>query len=206
MDQKPAGLSPPSIGAFDNPSPFVAAQFPSISVFPFIVVLPIQRDVLPFLCLPQRVGALTPLGNHSFRLLSRSALGQGIRTCRSMAFASITPERALSGIASSLPNTTLFVPCPTWCCCRPYRPLLGASEAAISRELWPKVKATYRAESIVPVCITHRVLSKHVGLLAERRSSLSFLCRGSVNNSLINFHSSSIQQLHRLRRKSSIWY
>ena len=45
-DEQSAELPQPCVGAFDDPSPFVASQFPAIFVSPLLVVLPVRRDQL----------------------------------------------------------------------------------------------------------------------------------------------------------------
>lgn len=46
MDQYPAELAEPGVGAFDFPASFVASQFPPILVSFFLVVLSVGRDQL----------------------------------------------------------------------------------------------------------------------------------------------------------------
>jgi len=75
-DEQSAELSQPGIGAFDNPAPFVASQFPAIFVSPLLVVFPVRRDQLdaaPLPSLSQRIGVVTPVRNHPFGLLPRPA-------------------------------------------------------------------------------------------------------------------------------------
>jgi len=76
--QQSSELTEPSIGSFDDPSPFVAAHFPSIFIPPLPVILPIRRDQLDA-TLPesfaQRIGIVGAVGNHPFWLLPRSTFG-----------------------------------------------------------------------------------------------------------------------------------
>ena len=46
IGDRSAEMSQPGVGAFDNPAPFVASQFPSIFVSPLLVILPVRRDQL----------------------------------------------------------------------------------------------------------------------------------------------------------------
>ncbi len=79
-DEQSAELSQPGVGAFDNPAPFVASQFPAILVSPLFVVLPVGRDQLdasPFPSLPQWIGVVTPVCDHPFWLLPRPTFRPG---------------------------------------------------------------------------------------------------------------------------------
>jgi hypothetical protein len=120
-NQQPAELSQPRMGGFDDPAPFVAAQFAAILVPPLLVVLPIGRnqfDPSPLPSLAQRVGVVTPVGDHPLRLLSRPALWLGTRTSASVASASVTSagealsSRTPSGRPSLSTSTIHFVPLP----------------------------------------------------------------------------------------------
>ncbi len=69
-DQHAAELTEPGISAFGLPASLVAPQFPSILVFPLLVVLPVERDQLnasPFPSLPQRIGVVAAVGDYSLR-------------------------------------------------------------------------------------------------------------------------------------------
>jgi len=76
-NQQAAKLSEPCIGPLDDPSPFVASEFSSIFVTPFLVVLPIgcnQFDA-PLVQAPaQRVRIVAAIGDHPLRPLPRPAL------------------------------------------------------------------------------------------------------------------------------------
>src|SRR5215471_4608316 len=75
-NQQSAKLPQPSIGSFYDPASFVAAEFASIFVPSFLVVLAIrgnQFDVPLEQALPQRIGIVGGVGDHSLRLLSRAA-------------------------------------------------------------------------------------------------------------------------------------
>jgi hypothetical protein len=79
-NEQSAGLSQPGVGAFDNPAAFVASQFPTIFVFPLLVVLPVRRDKLdaaPPPSLPQWIGVVTPVRDHPFWLLPRPTFRPG---------------------------------------------------------------------------------------------------------------------------------
>ena len=68
----------PSVGAFDDPASFVSPELPAALVAPELAVLAVRNDEVdaaflePF---PQRIGVVGAVGDHSFRLLSRSAFG-----------------------------------------------------------------------------------------------------------------------------------
>jgi len=85
-------LPQPSVGAFDLPAPFAASQFPAILISPLLVVFPVgcdQLDASPFPSLPQWIGIVAAVSDHSFRLLPRPAFGsrdadlveRGVRKC-----------------------------------------------------------------------------------------------------------------------------
>jgi len=76
--QQSSELAQPRVGAFDDPTPLVAAQFASIFVPPGLAILPVRRDQLDatFLqALAQRVRIVGCIRNHSFRLLPRTPFG-----------------------------------------------------------------------------------------------------------------------------------
>ena len=71
-------LSEPGVGALDDPTPLVASQLSAIFIPSLFVVLPVgcdQFDPSPFPSLSQRVGVVTAIRNHPFRLLPRPASG-----------------------------------------------------------------------------------------------------------------------------------
>src|SRR5258708_4884391 len=75
--QQSSELAQPGVGSFDDPTPLVASQFSPIFVAPVPIVLPVRRDQLDaaFLqSLAQPVRIVGAVGNHPFRLLSRTAL------------------------------------------------------------------------------------------------------------------------------------
>src|SRR6266571_5072166 len=77
-DQQSSELSKPGVGSFDDPTTLVAAQFAPIFVAPLPIVLPVRHDQLDsaFLqSLAQRIRIVGGIGNHPFRLLSRTAFG-----------------------------------------------------------------------------------------------------------------------------------
>ncbi len=73
-----AELAEPSVGALDDPAALVASEFPAVLVLPFFAVLSIGDDEVdasflePF---AQRIGVVGAVGDHPFRLRSRSAFG-----------------------------------------------------------------------------------------------------------------------------------
>ena len=74
-DQQSAELSQPRVGAFDDPPPFVASQFPAVFITSYSVVLSVggdQFDATLFPSLSQRVGVIGAIRDHPFRLLSRT--------------------------------------------------------------------------------------------------------------------------------------
>ena len=90
--QQSAELAQPGVGAFDDPTPPVAAQFAPIFVAPAPIVLPVRRDQLDAAFLQsftQRIGIVGGVGNHPFRLLPGTALAprnrnfgeRGLRKC-----------------------------------------------------------------------------------------------------------------------------
>ena len=79
-NQQPTELTEPSVGAFDDPAAFVAAQLAPIFIASVLVVAAVRNDQLdapllqPF---AQRVRVVGAVGNHPFRLLSRTAFAAG---------------------------------------------------------------------------------------------------------------------------------
>jgi hypothetical protein len=79
-NEKSAELTEPCIGSFDDPAALVASEFPAVFVLSFLAVLAVRNDEVdasflqPF---AQRVGVVGAVGDHPFRLLSRSAFGPG---------------------------------------------------------------------------------------------------------------------------------
>ncbi len=75
-DQQSAELSQPGVGAFDDPSAFVASQFPAVLIASHCVVLSVGCDQFDAASLPslsQRVGVVATIRDHPFRLLARPA-------------------------------------------------------------------------------------------------------------------------------------
>jgi len=68
----------PVVGSLDLSAAFVTAQFSAVLVQPLFVVLPVgcnQLDAPPFPSFPQQVGVVASVGDHSLRLLPRTAFG-----------------------------------------------------------------------------------------------------------------------------------
>ena len=79
-DEQSAELSEPCVGSFDDPSALVTPQLPTVLIPFHLVVLAVGRDQLDATSLPslaQRVGVVTPIRDHPFRLLARSAFWPG---------------------------------------------------------------------------------------------------------------------------------
>ena len=77
-DQQASELAKPGVGSFDDPTPLVAAQFAPIFVTPLLIVFPVRHDQLDasFLqSLAQGIRIVGGVGDHPFRLLSRTAFG-----------------------------------------------------------------------------------------------------------------------------------
>jgi len=76
--QQSAELAQPGVGSFDDPTPFVPAQFASILVALGLAILPVGHDQLDAAfvqALTQGVGIVGGVGNHSFRFSPRTAFG-----------------------------------------------------------------------------------------------------------------------------------
>jgi hypothetical protein len=76
--QESSELSEPRVGSLDAPATFVSAQLASVFVSPLLIVLPVwndQFDALLLQSLAQRVRVVSPVGDHPFRFLPRSAFG-----------------------------------------------------------------------------------------------------------------------------------
>jgi len=68
-----AAIAKPGKGAFDLPSAFITAQFATILVFLFLVVLPVRADQLDassFQPFPQRIAVIPLVSDDPFRLLA----------------------------------------------------------------------------------------------------------------------------------------
>ena len=75
-----AELTEPRVGTFDDPTSLVASELPSVFVTPMLAVLAVRNDeVDAAFCQPfaQRVGVVGAVGDHPFRLRSRSTFGPG---------------------------------------------------------------------------------------------------------------------------------
>src|ERR1700728_4009785 len=73
-------LSEPCGCSFDDPAALVTTQLASIFVTPLLVVVPVgcnQFDSSLLQSLPQWVGVVGPVRDHSLRLLPRPAFGSG---------------------------------------------------------------------------------------------------------------------------------
>ena len=76
--QQSAELTKPRVGPLDDPASLVASQFAPIFVTPEFVVFAVRRDQLYaslFQPLPQRVRVISPIRDHSLRLLPRTTFG-----------------------------------------------------------------------------------------------------------------------------------
>ena len=79
-NEESAELPEPCVGPFDDPSAFVPSELSSVFVPTKLTVLAIRNDEFDpslFEPLTQRVGVVGAVGDHPFRLLSRSAFGAG---------------------------------------------------------------------------------------------------------------------------------
>ena len=79
-NQQSAELSEPRVGAFDDPSPFVSSEFPSVLVLSFLIVLPVRNDEVDAALLEplaQRIGVIGTVGDHPFWLRPWPAFGAG---------------------------------------------------------------------------------------------------------------------------------
>ena len=77
-NEESAELPEPCVGPFDDPSAFVPSELSSVFVPTKLTVLAIRNDEFDpslFEPLTQRVGVVGAVGDHPFRLRSRSAFG-----------------------------------------------------------------------------------------------------------------------------------
>jgi len=75
-----AELTEPCVGALDDPAALVASEFPAVFVLPLLAVLAVRNDEVDASLLEplaQRVGVVSTVGDHAFRLLPRPAFGPG---------------------------------------------------------------------------------------------------------------------------------
>ncbi len=92
-NQQSAKLPEPSIGSFQNPSAFVAAELAAIFIAPQFVVLPIrcnQFDPSFLESLAQRIGVVAAVGYDAFRLLLLTTALSRTRTSATVASANLT--------------------------------------------------------------------------------------------------------------------
>ena len=78
MNKQSAELSEPCVGSFDDPAAFVASELPAVLVFSLLVVISVRDDEVDSSLLKplsQRIGVVSAVGDHAFRLLSRPAFG-----------------------------------------------------------------------------------------------------------------------------------
>jgi hypothetical protein len=77
-NKQPAELPEPCVGAFDDPASFIPSELSAVFVATKLAVLAVRNDEVdasllqPF---PQRIGVIGAVGDHAFRLLSRTTLG-----------------------------------------------------------------------------------------------------------------------------------
>ena len=79
-DQQTSKLAEPGIGSFNDPSPFVAPQFPAIVISPFLVVVSVRSNEFNAPLLPsfaQGIGIISAVGDYPFWFLPRPAFGPG---------------------------------------------------------------------------------------------------------------------------------
>ncbi len=79
-NEESAELTEPGVGAFDDPSPLVATEFAPVFVSAKLAVLAVgddEADASLLQPLSQRVGVISAVGDHPFRLRSRPSFGAG---------------------------------------------------------------------------------------------------------------------------------
>jgi hypothetical protein len=77
-NQQSAELSQPGVCALDDPASLVSPEFPSVLVLSLLIVLAIRDDEVDAALLEplsQRIGVVSAVGDHAFRLRSRSSFG-----------------------------------------------------------------------------------------------------------------------------------
>ncbi len=77
-NQQSAELTQPRVGALDDPASFVSPEFPSVLVISFLIVFPVRNDEVDTALgqpLAQRIGVISAVGDHTFRLLPGAAFG-----------------------------------------------------------------------------------------------------------------------------------
>ena len=79
-DQQTSELAEPSIGSLNDPAAFVAAQFATVMISPFLVVAPVwgdQFNAAPLPSFAQRIGVIATIGDHPLWLLPRPSFRSG---------------------------------------------------------------------------------------------------------------------------------
>ena len=77
-NKQPAELAEPCVGAFDDPASFVSPEFPYVLVLSLLVFITVRNDEVDASLLEpfaQRIGVVGAVGDHPFRLRSRTAFG-----------------------------------------------------------------------------------------------------------------------------------
>src|SRR4029077_13344036 len=163
--QQSSELAQPRVGAFDDPTPLVAAQFASIFVPPGLAILPVRRDQLDatFLqALAQRVRIVGCIRNHSFRLLPRTPFGlrnrdlleRGFRKPNFVRRGTFQPIPAEDLDRRPVPSTSS--PCPAWFC-RRQSPFFRRSKTAVEKSLVPPQQTSFiqRSQQRAPCIQPH---------------------------------------------------
>src|ERR1700756_4208796 len=79
-DQQTSELAEPSIGSLNDPAAFVAAQFATVMISPFLVVAPVWGDQFnapPLPSFAQRIGVIATIGHPPLWLLPRPSFRSG---------------------------------------------------------------------------------------------------------------------------------
>jgi len=77
-NQQSAELTQPRVGALDDPASFVSPEFPSVLVLSLLIVFPVRNDEVDASLLQpfaQRIGVVSAVGDHTFRLLPGATFG-----------------------------------------------------------------------------------------------------------------------------------
>ena len=121
-NQQSAELPEPGMGSFHDPAALVTAEFASIFVPSFLVVLAIGGDPVDAPLpepLPQGIGIVSRVGDHPLRLLSRAAARLRDRDFAERGFRKRNFCRRGTFQPNSQRNTfTTSFPCPAWFCRR----------------------------------------------------------------------------------------
>jgi len=203
-NQQPAKLSQPSIGSFNDPATFVAAEFAPVFISPLLVILPIGHNQFYaslLQALAQRVRVIAAVGDHAHGLFPRRADRLWHPDLRQRGFRKCNFSRRGTFQPNSQRNTF------TVCQYHPLRPLAalgftdGSAPFFAGAKLPSKKVSSHssrpspsRAPSRTRQAASHTPTSCHCW---SRRQQVA----GEGNSSGKNRHAAPVYRIHRIPSK-----